>query len=115
MDKQKIGLYLLFAIGAAMALTGVFKIVGAEEAGQNFGNTSAPYILAVVEFIIAAAIFLPKTRMLGAILAASYIGGIIAFSWLHEGETPVVGIALNTVLYVGVALYRPFVTNNSAS
>lgn len=112
MDKQKIGLYIIFFIGGVMALTGTLKIVTAAEAAEEFGNETAPYLLAVVQLLIAAAIFVPKTRLLGGILAASYIGGIIAFSWLHQGEAPIVGIVLNTVLYAGLALYRPFVTNN---
>ncbi len=113
MKQEKIGLGMISLIGVAMAITGVLKIVGAEEAAKGFGNDMAPYILAVVEFIIAALIMIPKRRLLGIILAASYIGGIIAFSWLHEGELPIVGIVLNIILYVGTVLYRPGLMNNS--
>ena len=102
-----IGKYLLFLIAGVLALTGVFKIVGATEAAAEFGNASAPYILAGVDFLIAVAVFVPRTRLLGVILAASYFGGVICFQWLNEGELPLVGIAINTVLYIGAALYRP--------
>ncbi|MEL6391853.1 MAG: hypothetical protein AAFO91_04305 [Bacteroidota bacterium] len=107
MSSQKIGLYLVYLIGLALGASGIFKFIGAEEAAQAFGSSQAPYILGLVDLLIAAAIFIPRTRLLGVILAASYIGGIIAFSWLHEGETPAIGIAMNTLLYVGAALHWP--------
>ena len=107
MSKQKIGVGLLYFIAFALAATGVLKIVGAAEAGEKFGNMNAPYILGVVELLIAVAIVLPKTRLLGVILAASYFGGAIAFSWLAEGETPGASMALNALLYAGAYLYRP--------
>lgn len=112
MNKEKIGLVLIGLVALICALTGVFKIVGAEEAAEGFGNPNAPYILAIVEFTIAAAIAIPRTRLLGVILAASYFGGVIAFSWLAEKELPLPGIAISIVLYLGAALYRPFLTNN---
>jgi len=50
---------------------------------------------------------MPKTRLLGIILAASYFGGVIAFSWLVEKELPIPGVVLNTILYIGTALMFP--------
>lgn len=114
MNKEKSGMYMVMLVGGVMALTGVLKIVGAEEAAKEFGNSNAPYILAVVEFITAAAIFIPRTRMLGIILAASYFGGAIAFSWLAKEEMPLVQMAISAILYIGAALYRPSLQDNSA-
>lgn len=107
MNKQKIGLWMIYFMVIPMAIPGVLKIVGAEDGAEMFGNAAVPYILAVIQFLIAGALLLPKTRLLGVILEASYIGGIIAFSWLHEGETPIIGIVLNIILYVGAALHWP--------
>lgn len=112
MNKEKYGQYALFAVAGVLMLTGFFKVFDAEEAAKEFGNDTAPYILAVVEFIVAAAIIFPKTRLLGVLLAASYFGGAIAFAWLVEGELPIVQIAISTVIYVGAALYRPFLQHN---
>lgn len=110
MDKQKIGLWMIYLIAAAMGITATFKIVGAEDGVELFGNAAAPYILAVVQLIILVTLIMAKTRLLGVLLAASYIGGIIAFSWLHVPELPIVGIVLNIILYVGAALHWPKLT-----
>lgn len=100
---------MIYFIGGVMALTGIFKLVGGDPEGM-FENSNTIYILAIIEFIVAAAIFLPSTRTLGVILAASYIGGIIAFSWLVEKEMPIPGIVLNTILYAGAAMHWPRLT-----
>ena len=115
MDKKKIGLWMIYLIAAAMGITATFKIVGAEDGVELFGNASAPYILAVVQVLILVALVMAKTRLLGVILAASYIGGIIAFSWLHLPEPPVIGIILNIILYVGAALHWPKLTTGNLS
>ena len=107
MNKQKIGLYLLYFIAFALAATGILKFVGAAEMAEKLGNDNAPYILGVTEWVIAGALLWPRSRMLGVILAASYLGGAIAYSWLGEGEAPIAGMALNAILYAGAYLYRP--------
>ena len=107
MKAPLIGKYILFLIAGVLLLTGVFKIVGAAEAGEEFGNPNAPYLLAGVEILAAIAIILAKTRLLGGLLAASYFGGVICFQWLTEGVFPGVGMGINPVLYLGLALYRP--------
>lgn len=103
---------MVAAVGAILVLTGIMKFIGAEEKAAEFGNSSAPYILGIVELIAAAAIFYPRTRMLGIILAASYFGGAIAFAWLVEKEMPIVQMTISAILYIGAALYRPFLQNN---
>jgi hypothetical protein len=109
MDKQKIGRYMIYLVAVVLCLTAVLKVVGGAEGGvEHFnGHASAPYILAVVQVLIAVAVFLPTTRLLGVILAASYFGGVIAFSWLAQNELPIPGIVLNTVLYAGAAMVYP--------
>ena len=103
-----IGLVALALVGS-----GIGKFVGAAEAGETFGNPNAPYILGVVELLIVAALAIPRTRLLGVILAASYFGGAMAFSWLGEGELPLASGIVNTILYLGAALHWPHLTNGS--
>lgn len=98
MNKQKIGSGLLYFIAFALAATGLLKFIGAAEMGEKLGNVNAPYILGVVEWLIAGALVFPKLRMLGIILAASYFGGAIAFSWLGEDELPLAGIDRKSVV-----------------
>ena len=107
MDKQKIGQYLLYVVMFALVASGVGKFVNAADFGAAFGNARAPYILGVLELFIFAALVIPRTRMLGIILAASYFGGAICAAWLIEGEFPIAGIVVNTILYMGAYLYRP--------
>ncbi|OAV46284.1 DoxX family protein [Lewinella sp. 4G2] len=114
MNKQKIGLILLGLVGFALLGSGVIKFVKpAEFAAEMNGNTMAPYILGVVELIALAALAIPRTRLLGVILAASYWGGAMAFSWLHAGEMPIAPIVLSVLTYVGAYLYRPSLGDGS--
>lgn len=107
MNQRTISYVLIGLAALALLGSGVVKILNAAEMGEAFGNPNVPYILAVTEFLIVAAIAIPRTRMLGLILGASYFGGAIAVSWLMEGEFPVAGIIVNTILYAGAWLYRP--------
>ena len=111
MTKSRIGLILIGLVGLALLGSGIMKFTQPAEMVDMMG-VGPLLTLAVVELLIVAALIITRTRMLGIILAASYIGGIIAFSWLAAGETPIVGIILNTLLYAGAALYRPWVTTN---
>ena len=114
MTKSRIGLILIGLVGFALLGSGIMKFTQPAELVEVMG-TGPLLTLAVVELLIVAALVITRTRMLGIILAASYIGGIIAFSWLVEGETPIIGIVLNSLLYAGAALYRPWVTTNAAA
>ena len=107
MNKHKIGFYLLCFVMFALVGSGVMKVVNAAEVAENLGNARAPYILFVLELLIFAALLIRRTRMLGIILAASYFGGAIAAAWLVEGDLPIGGIVVNTILYIGAYLYRP--------
>ena len=100
---------MLYLIVFVLVASGIFKFVGAAELGsdEGLGNVNAPYILGVVDLLIAAALLIPKTRMLGVILAASYFGGAICAAWLVEGEVPIAPAVVNTILYIGAFLYRP--------
>jgi len=111
MTKQKIGLVLLGLVLFALIGSGIAKIVGAEETGELFGGANRPYILALIEFLVAAALAWPTSRKLGIILAASYFGGAIAFSWLAENELPIPSVIVSVCLYVGAALVYPSLTN----
>ena len=110
MDKRKIGLILIGLAGLAFAGSGIMKIAAPDEEMQQMGSNLI--VLAVIEFLIVAALAIPRTRLLGIILGASYFGGVIAFQWLVEGQAfPVVGVILNTILYAGAALYYPGLTD----
>lgn len=113
MNKETIGKYMVFFVGAALLASGGFKLFAAPpEVVEMMGAKLVP--IAIIEILTVVAMFIPQTRMLGIILMASYLGGVIATEWLTIGETPIAGVALNTILYVGAALYRPWLTQGSA-
>lgn len=115
MKRKTIGLILLGLAAFALAGSGAAKLFAEPEAGMSERMISMLPVMAVIEFLIVAAIVIPATRKLGIILAASYFGGVIAFQWLIEGQAfPVVGVVLNTLLYAGAALYYPSVTDGTS-
>ncbi|MEL7163046.1 MAG: hypothetical protein AAFN92_19965, partial [Bacteroidota bacterium] len=72
-----------------------------------------PYVLAVIEFLVLALLTVPRTRLLGIILSASYFGGAIAFSWLAEDELPFPSVAISVFLYAAAALLYPGLTDGA--
>lgn len=111
MKRSTIGIVLLGLTGLALIGSGIGKIMGGQEAADLFGGANRPIILAAIEFLVAIILALPATRKLGIILAASYFGGAIAFSWLAENEMPIPGVVISILLYAGAALYYPSLTN----
>lgn len=112
MTKERIGLILLGLVGLALLGSGLMKFTQPAEMVEAIGSMPL-YFLGLVELLIVASLAMKPTRLLGIILAASYTGGIIAFSWLAADEVPLAGLILSTMLYVGAALYRPWLTNNT--
>ena len=107
MKKQTIGLILLGLVSLALLGSGIGKLVGGEEVATAFGSTNRAIILALIEFAVIVFLAIPATRKLGIILAASYFGGVIAFSWLAQNEMPIPGVVISVLLYVGATLYYP--------
>ena len=113
MNKERIGLILIGLVGAVLVFSAVMKLVAAppEVVEQMGGNLP---VLAAVELLTVVAAAIPRTRLLGILLMASYLGGVIALEWLQQPGPPVAGVILNTLLYVGAALYRPWLTLGAA-
>jgi hypothetical protein len=112
MNRKTIGLILLGLSALAFIGSGVMKLVAPDEGMLKMGSNLT--ILAIIEFLIVAAIAIPKTRLAGIFLGASYWGAVIAFQWLVEGQgavLPIIGIVLNTILFAGAALSYPSLMN----
>jgi hypothetical protein len=113
MNRKKIGLVLLGLTAFAFAGSGTMKLVAPDEEVMKMGSKLT--VLAIIEFLIVVAIVIPKTRLLGIILGASYFGGVIAFQWLIDMQPfSLVGVILNTILYAGAAMYYPSLTDGTA-
>ena len=114
MRKERIGLILVGLVGLALVASGIMKLVAAPPEVVEAMGANLP-LLAMVEIATVVVMAIPRTRLLGILLMASYLGGVIAFEWLEQGGYPVAGVILNTLLYVGAALYRPWLTQGAAS
>ncbi|WP_139211830.1 hypothetical protein [Neolewinella agarilytica] len=105
MSREKIGLALWGLAGLALLASGTAKVFGAEMMVNALGANTL--WVGLIEWACVLAMFLPTTRQLGFFLCASYLGGVIATEWLTMGGVPIPGLVLNTLLYVGIALYSP--------
>ncbi len=112
MTKERIGLILIGLVGAVLVFSAVMKLVAAppEVVEQMGGNLP---LLAAIEVLTVVVVVIPRTRLLGILLMASYLGGVIAQEWLVMPGPPLAGVILNTLLYVGAALYRPWLTEGA--
>jgi len=105
MSRERIGMILWGLAGLALLASGTAKVLGAEIMVNALGANTL--WVGLIEWSCVLAMFLPITRPLGFFLCASYLGGVIAMEWLTMGGVPIPGLALNTLLYVGIALYSP--------
>jgi DoxX-like protein len=97
-------LSLLFAFSAAM------KLIAHPEAVKGMDHLGLPQSmlkpLGGVELLCVIVYLIPKTSVLGAILFAGYVGGIIITHW-RLGEPFYFQILMGLLLWVGVYLRRP--------
>lgn len=89
--------------GAAFAkLTGNPEIVE----GLNSINITNPQLLGSIIVACMALYLIPKTSNIGFFLLCSYFGGVIV-GQIAQGDSPMVGIGLATLLYLGTMLRKP--------
>ena len=97
-------LSLLFAFSAGM------KLIANPAAVQGMDHLGLPQSmlrpLGAVELLCVIVYLIPKTAVLGAILFAGYVGGIIVTHW-RLGEPFYFQILIGFLLWVGVYLRRP--------
>jgi hypothetical protein len=110
MSKQRIGMILWGLVGLALLASGTAKVFGVQQMVDTLGANTL--WVGLIEWACVAAMFLPATRNLGFFLVASYLGGVIATEWINLGAAPAPGIVLNTLLYLGIALYTPSMMGN---
>lgn len=97
-------------VGIALLASGTAKVFGVQMMVDMLGANTL--WVGLIEWASVIAMFLPATRNLGFFLVASYLGGVIATEWLNLGGAPIPGVVLNTLLYLGIALYSPSIMGN---
>ncbi|MEL0653329.1 DoxX family protein [Algibacter sp. TI.3.09] len=108
---QKIAGYamsILFSIQIIMA--GVMKLLLAApivenmNAVNNWGDKTL--FVGILELIILALYWIPKTQKLGFYLLCSFVGGVIVAE-VVAGKPPIAGILISVLLYAGTTLRFP--------
>lgn len=92
---------LMFVMSAVMKFVGGPKV---EEGMAHLGIPASMLTpLAVLELTCIALYLIPTTAVLGAILMAGYVGGIILTHW-RVGDPVYIPIALGLCLWLGLYL-----------
>lgn len=108
---QKIAGYvmsILFSVQIIMA--GVMKlflaapIVENMNAVTNWGDKTV--FVGILELIILALYWIPKTQKIGFYLLCSFVGGVIVAE-VVAGKPPIAGILVSVLLYAGTTLRFP--------
>lgn len=83
-----------------------FMVNGMEATGMENVETTL-VLLGLVELLCPVVFLIPKTRKVGFLLSTAFIGGIIATEWMEPASTPVTGIVLQILLWVGMYFENP--------
>jgi hypothetical protein len=89
---------------------GVSKIIGTDDMVKimnslpNFGNMML--FIGILELLLLALYWTPKTSNLGFFLLCSFGGGCIVAEMVM-GKMPMGGITITTLFYVGTMLRKP--------
>lgn len=88
--------------------SGLFKLFGGQrtaEMAKGVGGVSNLAVLGVLELIIAAIFLVPRTGIVGTLLAVAYIGGAMA---VHFVNGQPLGIVIFIQVLIWVAAYVRF-------
>lgn len=104
MNLGKIGNNTLFVFGVLTVLSGIGTFFGTlEPLLTEWGIAHYTVFFGVTKLLIAALLIWNKTRVIGALFAASYYGGGIAAHVVFESFNAqfVLLLVLSVVLYIG--------------
>ena len=107
--RRTIGWVLSGLICVALTISAFRKFFGTEgvtEAMTKVNLEEKLLVIGIVELLCVIAYLIPKTSNVGFFLCSSYLGGAIAIE-MAMGEFPLVGIAFNTILWIGTYLRKP--------
>ena len=89
---------------------GIGKIFGIEATLENMSKVpnfeDLIVFIGVLELVIMALYWFPKTKRLGFFLLCSFCGGIIVAEMV-SGQIPVMGIVISVMFYIGTFVRMP--------
>lgn len=107
-------LSILFSINIFMA--GILKVIGEASIVERMNNIpnwgNKLMFIGLLELVLLALYWIPKTQKLGFYLLCAFMGGVIVAevaAGTHEGmpPAPLVGIITAVMLYAGTILRKP--------
>ncbi|MFT5602369.1 MAG: uncharacterized membrane protein YoaK (UPF0700 family) [Parvicella sp.] len=110
--NRKIAGYVLSIIPTLMILmAGITKIMGVEEMSENFSKLpnweDKMVFIGVLEILIIALYWIPKTMNMGFFLMLGFMGGALLAEVIINGGAPIPAIMVTTLFYVGTMLRKP--------
>jgi hypothetical protein len=102
-----VGRVISVLVSLMFLMSAVMKVVGGPELTKGMDHLGLPASmllpLAILEFSCVVVYLIPTTSVLGAILLAGYVGGVICTHW-RVGDPVYVPIILGMLVWLGLYL-----------
>lgn len=99
-------------VAFALVGSGMVKLSGGEQAAEmakGLGGTGHVMLLGILELVIALIWLIPRTGIIGTLLAAAYMGGAIAVHFI--GNQPVlIPVVIQMLIWIAAAMRFPELT-----
>lgn len=107
-----VGWVLAGLVAFALVGSGMVKLSGGEQAAEmakGLGGAGHVTLLGILELVIALIWLIPRTGIVGTLLAAAYMGGAIAVHFI--GNQPVmIPVIIQMLLWIAAAIRFPELT-----
>jgi len=112
-ETNKIVSWVLAGLVAfALVGSGMVKLSGGEQAAEmakGLGGSGHVMLLGILELVIALIWLIPRTGIIGTLLAAAYMGGAIAVHFI--GNQPVmIPVVIQMLIWIAAAMRFPELT-----
>lgn len=107
--KQIVGWILTGLVALAFVGSGSLKLFGGEGAAEMVKGVGGPtnaMILGILEFTIVALWFIPRTGVVGSLLAIAYIGGAIAVHFTSS-QPIMVPVIIQILIWIASGIRFP--------
>ncbi len=99
-------------VAFALVGSGMVKLSGGEQAAEmakGLGGSGHVMLLGILELVIALIWLIPRTGIIGTLLAAAYMGGAIAVHFI--GNQPVmIPVVIQMLIWIAAAMRFPELT-----
>lgn len=99
-------------VAFALVGSGMVKLSGGEqtaETAKGLGGSGHVMLLGILELVIALIWLIPRTGIIGTLLAAAYMGGAIAVHFI--GNQPVmIPLVIQMLIWIAAAMRFPELT-----